>query len=96
MKIRSVEVKPSATCRKILRHWKIPAKYDRGTSLAKLMDISRQVSPCFGTRCPAGICQRALVDKLGMIKALIGLKNLSSSAGFEPANLGSSGKHDNH
>jgi hypothetical protein len=51
MKIRNVEVKPSAPCRKILRHGKIPAKYDRDTSLAKLMDISRQVSPCFDTRC---------------------------------------------
>jgi hypothetical protein len=30
------------------------------------------------------------------VTIFICLKNLSSSAGFKPANLGSNGKHDNH
>jgi len=40
-----------APCRKIYGMLKIPAEYDRDTSPAKLTDISRQVSPCFATRC---------------------------------------------
>jgi hypothetical protein len=30
------------------------------------------------------------------VRIFIALKNLSSSAGFEPAKLGSNGKYDNH
>jgi hypothetical protein len=44
------EVKPSVPCRKILRHVKQFYGYERGTSQAKFTVISRQVSPCFGTR----------------------------------------------
>jgi hypothetical protein len=31
-----------------------------------------------------------------VLQNFIAFKNPSSSAGFEPANLGSNGKHDNH
>jgi hypothetical protein len=34
--------------------------------------------------------------KEGVLRNFIALKNPSTSAGFEPANLGFSGKHDNH
>jgi hypothetical protein len=44
------EVKPSATCRKILRHVKDPLRYDKNTDKQNSMAISRQVSTCFATR----------------------------------------------
>jgi hypothetical protein len=34
--------------------------------------------------------------KEGALRIFIALKNPSFSAGFEPANLGSKGNHDNH
>jgi hypothetical protein len=37
------EVKPSAPCRKILLHVKIPAEYDRDTTSAKFTDILHQL-----------------------------------------------------
>jgi hypothetical protein len=55
-KIRSTtffgeEVKPSSLRRKILRLLKIPTKYGRDTSQAKLTAISPQASPRFSTGC---------------------------------------------
>jgi hypothetical protein len=47
---------------------KIPAEYDRGTSLAKFTDICRQVSPCFATRCLVLVFARDVVDESGMIR----------------------------
>jgi hypothetical protein len=41
---------------------------DRDTLLAKSLDISYEVCPCFS----AGICQRALVDEPGVIRMQMG------------------------
>jgi hypothetical protein len=38
----------------------------------------------------------SFLSKKVVLRILIALKNPSSSAGFEPVNLGSNGKHDNH
>jgi hypothetical protein len=42
---------------------KIPTEYERDISLAKFITISRYVSPVSD-----GLCQRVLVDELGMNK----------------------------
>jgi hypothetical protein len=46
---------------------KKPAEYERNVSSAKFATISRQVSPDSLLGVYAGICQRALVDKSGII-----------------------------
>jgi hypothetical protein len=48
------------------------AEYEGDTSCTKFMAISHQVSPALLPGVSAGYCQRALVDKSGMIKAEIG------------------------
>jgi hypothetical protein len=47
---------------------KILVEYNRHTSSAKLTDISRPVLPALLLGVSAGICQRVLVDGLGMIR----------------------------
>jgi hypothetical protein len=56
----SEAVKLSAPFHKILLHIKAPAEYDRDNSLAKLTDISSQVSLCFASGCFCWIFQRSL------------------------------------
>jgi hypothetical protein len=77
IKIRSMtsfggEVKPSAPCRKILKHVKDPLRYEKIYLLAKFMDISRQVSPRFATRCLLQPEQRTVVDESGVIRVQMG------------------------
>jgi hypothetical protein len=45
------EVKPSAACRKILRHVKYPLRFDRDTDRQNSAANSVPVSPRFATRC---------------------------------------------
>jgi hypothetical protein len=49
---------------------KIPAEYDRDTSSAKLTDFFAKFLPAslLGAAAAAGVCQRTLVDKSGMIR----------------------------
>jgi len=42
------------------------------TSSAKFTDISRQVSPCFATKCLCWYLPNALVDESGMIRTQMG------------------------
>jgi hypothetical protein len=67
IKIRSMtsfggEVKPSAPCRKDLRHIKDPLRYDRDTDRQNSEAIFHPVSPASLLDVSAVICQRALVD----------------------------------
>jgi hypothetical protein len=55
---------------------KIPAEFDRETLLAKLIDISHQVSPRFTTRC---LCQRPLEDGSGIIRTQMETNNRSGN-----------------
>jgi hypothetical protein len=50
---------------------KIPAEYGRDTLSAKFKDISRQL-PDLLQSVSASICQRALVDEVGMIRIQMG------------------------
>jgi hypothetical protein len=45
------EVKPSAPCRRILRHVKYPLRYDSDTDWQNSGAISRQISPRFVSTC---------------------------------------------
>jgi hypothetical protein len=54
---------------------KIPAEYERDISSAKFAAISRQVSPDSLLGASAGICQRALVGKSGMMRTQTGTLN---------------------
>jgi hypothetical protein len=66
------EVKPLATCHKILRHVKDPLRHDRGTDRQNSVAISCPVSPRFATRCLLQPEQRTLVAESGIIRTQMG------------------------
>jgi hypothetical protein len=71
--------KPSAPCRRILLHVKIPAKYDRYTTLTKFKDISRQLpAPLLGV----SAATRALADEPGMIRNKTGTHKRSENISY--------------
>jgi hypothetical protein len=59
--------------------FKIPAEYNRDTSLKNLTDISRQVSPALLLDISADIFQRALADEPGMIRTQMGTHDRSEN-----------------
>jgi hypothetical protein len=64
--------KPSAPCRKILRHVKDPFKYDRYIDRQNSAAIYCPVSPRFATRCLLKPEQGALVDGSEIIRTQMG------------------------
>jgi hypothetical protein len=94
------EVKSFVPCHKILRHVKQQHRYGRDTSQAKFMTFLAKFM-LLHCHMSAGNCQRALVDKSGMIRTQMGAHNRSeivtvhfTPCAIQPHKSNSNSNHD--
>jgi hypothetical protein len=71
------EIKPSAPCRKILRHVKDPASMIQILRRQNSATIFSPNFSCFATNVCARNCERAVVDESGILRTQMGTHNRS-------------------